>query len=79
MTGAKNFIDHGNGLSFRIPVQGSKVNYVKVTLNSMDTYDMELGKIRGEKYDKIKVSEGIHAEDMKGIIEKTAGIRLSLS
>ena len=38
MTGAYNFLDLKNGLSFRIKNQ--RANYVKITLTSMDLYDV---------------------------------------
>jgi len=42
--GAYNFVDHGDGLSFRF--KGSKkANYVKVTLNASDLYDLEFIKV----------------------------------
>ena len=52
MTGARNLLNVGNGLSFKIPGSGgfakNGINYIKVTLNGLDTYDMEFGRIRGQ-------------------------------
>ena len=39
MTGAKNFGARDNSLSMRIGRNSSNTNYLKITLNSMDTYD----------------------------------------
>jgi len=44
MIGAKNFIDHGNALSFEFPSKGKKPNYLKITLDPSDTYTMEFGR-----------------------------------
>jgi len=50
MTGAKNFLDIGNGLSFKIPKSKNGINYVKIILNPNDTYDIEFGRISSGKY-----------------------------
>ena len=49
MTGAKNFMGFSDGLVMKIGRNSS--NYLKITLNSMDTYDMEFAKVSkmGEK------------------------------
>ena len=51
MTGAKNLLNTGDGLAMRIGRDSSNSNYLKITLNSMDTYDMEFAKLTrmGEK------------------------------
>ena len=42
MTGAKNFGGTENSLSMRIGRNKTSSNYLRITLNSMDTYDMKL-------------------------------------
>ena len=51
MTGAKNFMGFADGLAMKIGRNSSNSNYLKITLNSMDTYDMEFAKLTrmGEK------------------------------
>ena len=51
MTGAKNLAGDENSLSMRLGRNSSNSNYLKITLNSMDTYDMEFAKVTkmGEK------------------------------
>ena len=51
MTGAKGFLGFSNGLQMKIGRNSSNSNYLKITLNSMDTYDMEFAKLTrmGEK------------------------------
>jgi hypothetical protein len=52
MTGAKNLIAHENGLAFKLPKQAkNKINYIKITLNDLDLYDVEYGNIKMKKYD----------------------------
>jgi hypothetical protein len=77
MLGAKNLLDHGNGLSFR--VRGSKaVNYIKITLNDLDLYDMEFGKVWGAKYTVKATHEGVYADMMHSLIEKETGLATRL-
>ena len=77
MLGAKNLLDHGDALSFR--VRGSRaVNYIKITLNGMDMYDMEFGKIHGLNY-KVKAEvANVYADMLRGIIEQETGLATSL-
>jgi hypothetical protein len=77
MLGAKNLMNVGNGLSLRI--RGSrKVNYIKITLNGMDTYDMEFGKVHGLNYKVVATHEGIYVDMMHKLIENETGLYTSL-
>ncbi len=51
MTGAKNLLNLGDGLAMKLGRNSSNSNYLKITLNSMDLYDMEFAKLTkmGEK------------------------------
>jgi hypothetical protein len=79
MLGAKNLMSHGdeNALSFRI--RGSKaVNYIKISLNGKDLYDMEFGKIHGMNY-KVKATHNdVYADMMHGLIESETGLYTKL-
>jgi len=82
MLGAKNkaYGESENGstyVSFR--VRGSKaVNYVKITLNGLDLYDMEFGKIWGTNYKVVKESNNIYFDFMHKEIESATGLYTSL-
>ena len=76
MTGAYNFIDNGNGLSFKI--KNSKANYIKIVLNGSDLYDLEVGKIRGNNYKIIYEATDIYFDNLKKEIEDATGMYLSL-
>jgi hypothetical protein len=77
MTGAYNFIDTGKGLSFRI--KNAKANYIKITLNSLDLYNLEIGRIRGVDYKVVAEQNNIYADQLKGMIERVTGMYLSLA
>jgi hypothetical protein len=78
MIGAKNLMGHENGLSFRVGRNAKKVNYVKITLNGRDLYDLEFGWIRGMKY-TVKATETDYYFDMlHSAIEEHTGMYTSL-
>ena len=79
MVGLKNVIARDNGLSFKIKVRGTKANYVKITLNSLDLYDLEIGKVIGAKKYTVKyTSSNIYFDMLKPIIEEHIGCYLSI-
>lgn len=82
MTGAKNFLAHEAGLSFQLPRKAhwakDGINYIKVTLNALDLYNVEFGKIRGYDYRVIDTDENVYAEDLKRFISDRTGLALSL-
>jgi hypothetical protein len=45
MTGAKNLAGDSKSLSMRIGRNKTSSNYLKITLNSMDTYDMKFSRV----------------------------------
>jgi len=82
MTGAKSFGNTGNGLSFRLP--GSRgftkngINYVKITLNDLDTYNMEFGRIRGTNYKVIDTQNNIYFDMLTDVFTDVTGLNTSL-
>ena len=76
MTGAKGFICDGYTAGFKIPT--GKNNVWKITLNSMDTYDIEIGTLRAGKYTQTKEIKGIYNDQLRGLFERETGLRTSL-
>lgn len=76
MTGAYNFIAYPNGVSFKM--KNPSANYVKITLNGKDLYDLEVGRIRGNKYTIVKEVNDLYWDDLKPQIESATGLYLSL-
>lgn len=77
MTGAYNFLDLGDGVSFRI--KNARANYIRIKLNSLDLYDVEVGRIRGHNYTVVKEMSNLYADQMKEFIEGATGMRLSFA
>ena len=92
MIGARDIFsdDGGKTLVFKFPNRKkSAPNYVKITLTSMDLYDIEFGRITMEKdkdwpgiktpkYKKLKTFDDIYADQLVDIFEKTTGLYLRL-
>jgi hypothetical protein len=83
MTGAKNFIDGGQYLSFQLPSRFAKngINAVKITLTSMDLYDIEFIRvnIRAKESVKIIASEsGIYNNDLQSFFTRNTGLATHL-
>jgi len=84
MIGAKGF---GAGLSekgepylqFRIGRNANTVHTIKITLNHLDLYDIEFGRIvRGQRYTKVSEELGIYNEMLEGAIQRGTGMTTSL-
>jgi hypothetical protein len=76
MTGAYNFVASSNAVSFRI--KNRKVNYIKITLNGKDLYDIKFSRI--VKYDEKVVKEynDIYFDQLIPIFEETTGMYLRM-
>ena len=78
MLGAKNLCAVDNGLSFRIGRNSKRVNYIKITLNGKDLYNVEFGWVSKLSY-KIKNSiEDIYFDMLHSVIEENTGMYTSL-
>jgi len=74
MTGAKNFVKGKNYIAFKIPKSKDKINYVKITLNSKDLYDIEYGKIEGFNYKVVKTERDIYADGLQDNFTRNTGL-----
>jgi len=79
MTGSKQFCADDDMLIFKIPGNLSKANRVRITLNSMDLYDVEFLKIN-RKFDIIIIKEynNVYNEDLQDIFTSVTGLETHL-
>ena len=81
MLGAKNFVqsEEESFVSFKWSMKAkNKANYVKITLNGMDYYDVEFGYIRGGKYTVGSNTENLDFMQLKSHFEEETALYLSL-
>lgn len=88
ITGAKNFLSSSGELwlSFRIGRNGSKANYVKITLTPMDTYTMEFKRVTMPRLNKktLKFSEyketlvakreNVYCDELQNVFTEITGL-----
>ena len=77
MIGAKNLAKDDNSVMFKFMRGASnKANYCKITLNSMDLYDVEFGKIHGVKYKIINCLDGLYGDMLFDMFQNETGLAL---
>ena len=79
MTGAKNFVDCGDALSMRIGRNKTSSNYLKITLNMMDLYDVRFSRVSlkgGER--SVTEYNNIFNDQLVEVFEKHTGMYASL-
>ena len=76
MTGAKNFVkdDSKRMIAFKIGKNCKGVNYVRITLNSMDTYDMEFISVRGGKLTVKSEANNIYNDQLQEVFTEHTGL-----
>jgi len=81
MIGAKHIYsdDNGKSLVFQFPNRlRSKPNYVKITLTSMDLYDVQFGRVGKKGFKKLKRYTMVYADMLKDMFEKETGLYIRL-
>lgn len=77
MTGAKPYaID--NGLGIRFPKARKSINYVKITLNSKDLYDMKFIRLWGRKVVTVEEVNDVYADQLQSIFTRVTGLNTHL-
>ncbi len=80
MTGAKNYVDYGNALSFHLGRNSSRANLVKIILEANDTYTVEFSRFSMRTLD-VKLLDSIsdvYADQLQEIFTRKTGLYTSL-
>jgi hypothetical protein len=81
MTGAKNFVAHEAGLSFKFPNRKRSLpNFCQITLGADDTYTVRFCRIgkRGLEVNELGTVEGVYCDMLTNLFETRTGLFLSL-
>lgn len=80
MTGARNFICDNNMMAFKIPstMTKNRISHIRITLNSMDTYDIEFLAIRGQNIKKVSEFNDIYNDGLRNLISSEIGLTLTI-
>ena len=79
MTGAKNFAGTDDSLRMRIGRNKSSSNYLKITLNSLDLYDVyfsRVTKMRSER--SVTEYNNVYCDSLVEVFEKHTGMYTKL-
>ena len=75
MLGAKDLLAGDNYLGFKIGKNSApRVNYVKITLNSMDTYDIEFRWLTIRTNKLVSEAEGVYADMLHDALRTGTGM-----
>jgi hypothetical protein len=75
MTGSKQFIALQNGIKMKLTRNKANAQYLTITLNAMDTYDMQFFSIDKNFNLKIKQNvEGIYNDQLQRIFTQVTGL-----
>ena len=77
MTGANALAGHPSALSFHFP-RAKGVNYCKITLTPMDTYDIEFGSIHKHVYTLRRTIDGVYHDTLQKIFTEITGLATHL-
>jgi hypothetical protein len=74
MTGAKNLLAHTDALSFKLPRNMSKGNYMKITLNGNDLYDIEFSRIHNLEVKVLNTVNDVYKDQLEEIFTSMTGL-----
>lgn len=80
MTGARNLACDNNSMSFQLSqnMTRDRISHVKITLNAMDTYDIEYFNIRGTNIKKVDTFECAYCDMLVDVVSERVGLAFSL-
>jgi hypothetical protein len=78
MTGSKNFIDCGNGITMHLITNKAKAKYLKIEITDKDTYKMTFSTVKKFEYIVLEEIEGVYAEMLQDIFTTKTGLLTSM-
>ena len=78
MMGAKNILDNGNGVTFKIGRNAKGVTHITITLDPSDTYSVKMQAVRGASVTTKYEADMIYCGSLASLIECETGLYLSL-
>jgi len=81
MVGARELMKAPRGtntMSFRFMQGKEKITHLIIYLNSMDTYDLEFGKIFAHTFVSVKKVKGVYADQLQQVFTEVTGLRTHL-
>jgi hypothetical protein len=73
MTGTKNFVGSDARLRFSLPRNKSNGNVMTITLNSMDTYDVEVLMVKSLQAVVLESHSGVYGDNLQDVFTEITG------
>ena len=79
MTGAHTLFAIEKGVTFRLPYfPECRINFIRIRLNAMDTYDVDYIRVRGESHTIVKEDKGLYFDMLQSAFTEATGLNTSL-
>lgn len=81
MTGAHSLVAIDRGLQFKLPGKNfakDGINFITITLDSWDTYDVSFYRIQGDNQTLISAHEMIYADGLAELFQDKTGLYTKL-
>lgn len=80
MTGARNFVysNKDKYVGFRLGRNHRNINYVRITLNANDLYDVEFMRIRKFEAKTVTKVTDVYGDQLRRVFEEETGMATSL-
>ena len=79
MTGAKNMVSLENGIGMRIGRNKTNANYMEITLNELDLYDITFAKVtKNFEMKSVKGYDNVYSDMLVSIFESHTGMYTTL-
>ena len=79
MTGAKNMVSTENGIRMRIGRNKTNANFMEISLNSLDLYDITFAKVtRNFEMKSVKTYDNVYNDMLVSLFESHTGMYTSL-
>lgn len=83
MTGSrvKHYAINGDNVTLTLTLTRNAVgaNHLAITLNSMDTYDVQFLAVSKKSVKVVTENNGIYCDQLRGLFESATGLRTSLT
>ena len=74
MTGAKNFVFGPLGIGFKIGRNCHSINYIRISINGLDLYNIEFIRIRKSNLKVINKITNIYNDQLQSVFTKYTGL-----
>lgn len=71
MTGANGFVKGKDNISFKVPKAMNGIKYVRISLNGMDTYDVEF---LSRSLKLVKRVDGVYNDQLQDVFTENTGL-----